>query len=129
VIKKENRIFYLKSNNRREESSLKDGRVGIQKQDVLKINGCVEDIDFKTPRGEQDIKKPFDKLNELKAKIKQPAKRSKKRTKADLEKKIKSLVGSHVPENLIQWELQHLIKDAFELNYWIHKQEFDILKD
>jgi len=75
----------------------------------------------------QNIEKLFHRLNELKEKIKVPTKRGKKRTQSDLEKKIKSMVFSHTPENLIHWELQHLEQDAFDLKFWIDEEEFDIL--
>lgn len=95
---------------------------------------CVIYISEKLRRGqirdlEQDIKRLFYKLNELTEKVKVPTKKGKKRTKSDLEKKIKSLVVSHIPENLIHWELQHLQEDAFGLNYWIDKKELNVLKE
>lgn len=78
---------------------------------------------------EQYIKKAFAKLHELKERIKRPTKRGKKRTRDHLEKKIKSLVISRIPEKLIHWKLDHLKEDAFELHYWINKEEFDLVKD
>ncbi|MBT9148443.1 MAG: hypothetical protein DDT32_02217 [Syntrophomonadaceae bacterium] len=95
---------------------------------------CVIYISEKLRKGqikglEQDIVKLFGKLHKLKEKIEIPTKRGKKRTQADLEEKIKSLVSLHTPKDLVHWELQHLTKDAFDLNFWMDKEEFDILKD
>lgn len=73
---------------------------------------------------EQDLKKIFAKLRKLKEKIRQPTK-GKKRTKDDIEEKIKSLI----PENLICWEFKPLKDDAFDLDFWVDKKEFDFLKD
>ena len=73
---------------------------------------------------EQDLKKIFAKLRKLKEKIQQPTK-GKKRTKDEIEEKIKSLI----PENLIGWKLKPLKEDAFDLDFWVDKKEFDLLKD
>ena len=74
-------------------------------------------------------KKIFAKLHKLKERIKQPTQRGKKRLKDDLEKKIKSLITSYVPENLVCWKLEHLQEDAFDLDFWVDKKEFDSIKD
>ena len=78
---------------------------------------------------QQNIKKLFGKLNKLKEKIKAPTKRGKKRTRKSLEDKITSLIASHSPEGLVEWNLCHLTEDAFELNFWINKKQFNILKE
>jgi transposase len=78
---------------------------------------------------EQYIQKTFAKLQELKERIKRPTKRGKRRTRDLLEKKIKSFITSRIPENLIHWKLEHLKEDAFDLDYWIDKQQFDFIKD
>lgn len=78
---------------------------------------------------EQNIKKLFDKLHKLKEKIKTPTKRGKKRTQKGLEDKIISLISSHVLDDLIGWQLKHIIEDTFELNYWIDEEQFNLLKD
>lgn len=77
----------------------------------------------------QNIKKLFKKLDELKNKIKIPTKRGKKRKREDLEKKIKSLLSSYKLDGIIEYDLQHLMKDAFELVFWINKEEFKRLKN
>ena len=78
---------------------------------------------------EQSIKKLFCKLNWLKEKIKVPTKRGRKRKKKSLEDKITSLIASYTPFSLIEWSLLPLIGDAFELDFWINKKEFDLLKE
>jgi len=77
---------------------------------------------------EQDIKKVFHRLNELKEKIKVPTRRGPKRTKDALEKKIRSLVTSRSLENLIGWEINHIKGEAFDIDFWINEEEFDFLK-
>ena len=64
----------------------------------------------------------------MKENIQQPTKKGKKRTKEDLEKKIKSLTTC-LPENLIRWKLEYLREDTFDLDFWVDKKEFDLLKD
>ena len=78
---------------------------------------------------EQNIKKLFSKLNELKEKIKVPTQRGKKRTQKSLEDKICSLIASHMLKNLIGWKLHHLNYDAFELDFRIEEKEFNLLKE
>ncbi|MEA1965197.1 MAG: IS1634 family transposase, partial [Candidatus Aerophobetes bacterium] len=78
---------------------------------------------------EQNIKKLFVKLNQLKEKIRIPMKRGKKRTQKSLEDKITSLIASHTPHDLIGWNLYHLTEDAFELNFWVDKKQLDFLKE
>ena len=88
---------------------------------------CVVYISEKLRKGqikglEQDIKKIFAKLRKLREKIQQPTK-GKKRTKDEIEEKIKSLI----PENLIGWKLKPLKEDAFDLDFWVDKKEFDLI--
>jgi transposase len=78
---------------------------------------------------QQNIKKLFDKLNQLKQKIKVPTKRGPKRTQKGLENKITSLIVSHTPEGLIGWNLHYLTEDAFELDFWIDEKQFNFLKE
>jgi len=94
---------------------------------------CVVYISEKLRKGQikglkQDIKKIFAKLHKLKENIQQPTKKGKKRNQEDLEKKIKSLTTC-LPENLICWKLELLQEDAFDLDFWVDKKEFDLLKD
>ena len=77
---------------------------------------------------EQNIKKLFKKLSELKEKIVTPTKRGKKRTQAGLEKKISSMIGSLSSKDIIRWEINHLEKDAFNLNFWVDEEQFNFLK-
>jgi transposase len=77
----------------------------------------------------QDIKKLFKKLSELKEKIVIPTKRGKKRTQADLEKKISSMIGSLSSKEIIRWGINHLEKDAFDLNFWVDEERFNFLKE
>jgi transposase len=88
---------------------------------------CVVYISEKLRKGqikglEQDIKKIFAKLRKLREKIQQPTK-GKKRTKDEIDEKIKSLI----PENLIGWKLKPLKEDAFDLDFWVDKKEFDLI--
>lgn len=78
---------------------------------------------------EQNIKKLFKKLSALKEKIVIPTKRGKKRTQAVLEKKISSMTGSLSSKDIIRWEINHLEKDAFDLNFWVDEERFDFLKE
>ncbi len=77
----------------------------------------------------QDIEKILAKLHQWKEKIKQPTRKGKKRTIDDLEKKIQSLIASYLPQNLVSWKLEQLKEDAFDLDFWVDKKEFDSLKD
>lgn len=79
---------------------------------------------------EQNIRKLFSKLGGLKTKVSTPTRRGRQRTRAILEKKITSLISSHqLDDKLIGWELKKLSKDAFELEFWINKDELDTLKE
>jgi transposase len=117
--------------------------VSINGRDVLCHNARKEiwGIDFTTAvyisekllqgqiRGiEQNIKKLFKKLSELKEKIVIPTKRGKKRTQAGLEKKISSMIGSLSSKDIIRWEINHLEKDAFGLSFWVDEEQFNFLK-
>ena len=117
--------------------------VSINERDVLCYNARKEiwGLDFTVAvyisekllkgqiRGiEQNIKKLFKKLSELKEKIVIPTKRGKKRTQAGLEKKISSMIGSLSSKDIIRWELNHLEKDAFDLNFWVDEEQFNFLK-
>ncbi len=78
---------------------------------------------------EQNIKKLFKKLSELKEKIAIPIKRGKKRTQAGLEKKISSMIGSLSSKDIIRWDLNQLEKDSFDLKFWVDEEQFDFLKE
>ena len=78
---------------------------------------------------EQDIRKLFGRLDKLKAQIEIPTKRGKKRTRSDLEKKISSMISSSSTKNIICWELNHLEEDAFDLQFWVDKEELNYLKE
>lgn len=118
--------------------------VSINGQDVLCYNARKEiwGLDFtvvvyiseKLLKGqirgiEQNIKKLFKKLFALKEKIVIPTKRGKKRTQAGLEKKISSMIGSLSSKDIIRWEINHLEKDAFDLNFWVDEERFNFLKE
>ena len=76
----------------------------------------------------QNINKLFDKLHNMKEKINTPTKKGRKRDRKKLENKITSLIASHVPDNLIGWDLHHVTDDAFEFDYWVDEEQFEILK-
>jgi len=78
---------------------------------------------------EQEVSKLTKKLDQLREAIKSPTKRGKKRTEAGLIKKITSLISSHVPKELIGWELTLLHDDAFDLQYWINADHLEELKE
>lgn len=78
---------------------------------------------------EQNIKKLFKKLNEIKEKIKLPTKQKRKRPEDYIKKKIKSLISSYVPENLICFHLKPTGKETFALDFWMDEKQFNILKE
>jgi len=78
---------------------------------------------------EQNIKKLFKKLSELKEKIATPTRKGKKRTKAGLEKKISAMIGSLSSKNIIRWRIKPLKQDAFDLSFWIDEDQFNFLKE
>jgi transposase len=78
---------------------------------------------------EQNIKKLFKRLSELKEQIANPTRRGKKRTHGSLEKKISSMIGSLSGKDIIRWELNGLEKDAFDLQFWVDQENFDFLKE
>ena len=78
---------------------------------------------------EQDIRKLFNRLDKLKAQVEIPTKRGKRRTRSELEKKISSMISSSSSKDIVHWELNHLEKDAFDLQFWVDKEELDYLKD
>ena len=117
--------------------------VSINGRDVLcyNVRKKIWDIDFTVVvyisekllqgqiRGiEQNINKLFKKLSELKEKIVIPTKRGRKRTRVGLEKKILSMIGSLSGKDIIRWQLNHLEKDAFDLQFWVDQEKFNFLK-
>lgn len=78
---------------------------------------------------EQNIRKLFNKLSELKEKIEIPTKRGKKRTIDDLKKKISSVISTLGNEDIIGWELNHIAEDAFDLEFWVNEERFNIIKE
>jgi transposase len=78
---------------------------------------------------EQNIRKLWQKLSDLRQAIRKPTQKGKKRTEAGLKKKIESLIGSHIPIELLGWELTALDYDAFELQFWIDEEQFRKLKE
>ncbi len=78
---------------------------------------------------EQQINKLFDKLCKLKAAIGVPTKRGKKRTQEGLQKKISSMIGNLSSKDIVCWELNHIEKDTFDLQYWIDEKQFNVLKE
>jgi len=76
---------------------------------------------------QQDIEKLFCKLNRLKEKIKTSTKRGKKRKEEALKEKVNSLIPSSL-KNLIGFRLCPISKDAFNLDFWVNEEEFNLLK-
>jgi transposase len=78
---------------------------------------------------QQDIGKFFSRLTKLKTQIAIPTKKGKKRTKSDLEKKITLMTGILSTKDIVHWELRPLEKDAFDLEFWIDKDQLTHLKE
>jgi transposase len=78
---------------------------------------------------EQDIRKLFIRLDRLKAQIAIPTKRGKKRTRVNLEKKISAMMSSLITKDVVLWQLRPLEKDAFDLEFWVNKDELTYLKE
>jgi len=77
----------------------------------------------------QDVGKLFIRLTKLKKQISIPTKKGKKRTRNDLEKKIASMTGALRTKGIVLWELTSLEKDAFDLQFWIDKDQLTYLKE
>jgi transposase len=78
---------------------------------------------------QQDVGKLFTRLTKLKKQIAIPTKKGKKRTRNDLEKKIASMTGALSTKGIILWELTSLEKDAFDLQFWVDKDQLTYLKE
>jgi len=78
---------------------------------------------------EQNIKKLFNKLSELKERIEIPTKSGKKRTMDDLKKKISSMISTSSNGDIIGWELNHIVEDAYGLEFWVNEERFNIIKE
>lgn len=78
---------------------------------------------------QQNLTKLFNQLSELKENISQPTKRGPKRKQESLEKKIASLIGSHVSTELIDWQLYPKDKDSFQLDFGINETHYRFLKE
>lgn len=105
-------------------------RTEIWKLDLTYVVYISEKLRKGQIRGlKQNIKKLFAELHKLKERIKKPTQRGKKRVREDLEKRVRSLITSRIPEGLIRWRLEHLEKDAYKFDFWIDKKEFDFVKD
>ena len=78
---------------------------------------------------EQQLSKLFGRLEKLRTQIAVPTKRGKKRTQSDLEKKISSMINSSVIKDTVLWQLSPLEKDAFDLRFWVNKDELNDLTE
>ena len=78
---------------------------------------------------QQDVGKLFTRLTKLKKQIAIPTKKGKKRTRNDLEKKIASMTGALSTKGIVLWELTSLEKDAFDLQFWVDKDQLTYLKE
>lgn len=78
---------------------------------------------------EQNMTKLYGKLNELKEKIRVPAKRGPKRKQEVIEKKIKAMISSLGLHDLICWTLHPLSDDGFDLEFYTDEDQFNILKE
>ena len=78
---------------------------------------------------QQDVEKLFTRLTKLKKQIAIPTKKGKKRTRNDLEKKIASMTGALSTKGIVLWELTSLEKDAFDLQFWVDKDQLTYLKE
>jgi transposase len=78
---------------------------------------------------QQDVGKLFTRLTKLKKQIAIPTKKGKKRAKDDLEKKIASMTSGLSTKGIVLWELRSLEKDAFDLQFWVDKDQLTYLKE
>ena len=78
---------------------------------------------------EQNMAKLFTKLAALKEKIRFPTKRGAKRQPEALGKKIASLISSYDVNEILHFSLTPLSKDAFELDFWVDKDQLNHLKE
>jgi transposase len=78
---------------------------------------------------EQNIGKLWPKFSDLRQAIRKPTQIGKKRTEEDVKKRINSLIGSHIPREILGWKLTPLDDDAFELEFWIDEEQFGKLKE
>lgn len=78
---------------------------------------------------QQDIDKLFTRLTKLKAQLAIPTNRGKKRTQSDLENKVALMISSMVTKDIVLWELRPLEKDAFDLQFWVDKDQLTYLKE
>jgi len=78
---------------------------------------------------QQNIKKLFTALDNLKEKIGLPVRQGPKRTRQILEKRIRALIASHDLEDLIYWNLQERAEHAFELTFRIDENRFKTLQE
>ncbi|MFQ5825567.1 MAG: IS1634 family transposase [bacterium] len=77
----------------------------------------------------QSLTKLFKQLDELKEKISNPTKKGAKRKQENLEKKILSLITSHVSEELIDWQLHPKEEDSFQFDFWINETHYNYLTE
>jgi transposase len=78
---------------------------------------------------EKNMTKLYGKLNELKEKIRVPAKRGPKREQEAVEKKIKTMISSLGLNDFICWTLHPLSDDGFDLEFYTDDDHFNILKE
>lgn len=79
---------------------------------------------------EQNIKKLFAKLSEMKLTIKAPTRAGRRRTREVVGRRIAALISSYgLDGELIRWNLKELSGDAFDLDFWIDESHFNALKD
>lgn len=78
---------------------------------------------------QQDVGKLFSRLTKLQKQIAIPTKKGKKRTKNNLGKKIASMTSRLSAKGIVLWELTSLEKDAFDLQFWVDKDQLTYLKE
>lgn len=78
---------------------------------------------------QQNITKLFSKMNDLREKIRIPTVRGPKRTRDALSEKIEKWISSRGLRDLICWQLSELSEGAFELDFCIDQEQFNLLKE
>lgn len=78
---------------------------------------------------ENNILELFDKLNDLKDKVKTPPKKGEKLTKQALEKKIKAMISKYKLDDIINYTVKRLAVDSFNIDFWIDEDEYEKIKN
>ncbi len=78
---------------------------------------------------QQNIRKLFNTLEELKEKIQTPPRNGHKRTRQTLDDKIKALITAHDLDNLIWWKVVKQNNNTFDLVFGIDEDQLKVLQE